>query len=35
MDALNKRLSKFPLEVAEDKTLILPIERFEGTKGEL
>ena len=29
-----KRLAKFSLEVAEDKTRILPIGRFKGTKEE-
>jgi RNA-directed DNA polymerase len=32
MEALKKRLAKFDLEVAEDKTRILPIGRFKGTK---
>lgn len=34
MEALKKRLSKFDLEVAEDKTRILPIGRFKGTKED-
>lgn len=34
MDALKKRLSKFSLEVAEEKTRILPIGRFKGTKED-
>ena len=33
MDTLKKRLGKFSLEVAEDKTRILPIGRFKGTKS--
>ena len=32
MEALKKRLAKFDLELAEDKTRILPIGRFKGTK---
>jgi len=32
MAALKERLGKFGLEVAEDKTRILPIGRFKGTK---
>ena len=32
MEALTCRLSKFSLEVAEDKTRILPMGRFKGTK---
>ena len=32
MKALKSRLAKFGLEVAEDKTRILPIGRFKGTK---
>ena len=31
---LKRRLGKFSLEVAEDKTRILPIGRFKGTKEE-
>jgi len=31
---LKARLNKFKLEVAEDKTRILPIDRFEGTKDD-
>ena len=34
MEVLKKRLAKFSLEVAEDKTRILPIGRFKGTKEE-
>lgn len=34
MEALKKRLEKFSLEVAEDKTRILPIGRFKGTKED-
>lgn len=34
MDMLKKRLDKFSLEVAEDKTRILPIGRFKGTKED-
>jgi group II intron reverse transcriptase/maturase len=34
MEALKTRLGKFGLEVAEDKTRILPIGRFKGTKEE-
>jgi len=34
MQALKARLSKFGLELAEDKTRILPIGRFEGTKED-
>ena len=34
MEALKERLAKFGLEVAEDKTRILPIGRFKGTKEE-
>jgi hypothetical protein len=34
MEALNGRLGKFGLEVAEDKTRILPIGRFKGTKED-
>ncbi|MBR3584930.1 MAG: group II intron reverse transcriptase/maturase [Oscillospiraceae bacterium] len=34
MEALPKRLSKFSLEVAADKTRILPFGRFRGTKEE-
>ena len=34
MEELKKRLEKFSLEVAEDKTRILPIGRFKGTKDE-
>ena len=34
MDTLKKRLGKFSLEVAEDKTRILPIGRFKGTKED-
>ena len=32
MEALKPRLGKFSLEVAEDKTRVLPIGRFKGTK---
>ena len=34
MDVLRKRLGKFGLELAEDKTRILPIGRFKGTKED-
>jgi group II intron reverse transcriptase/maturase len=34
LDALKRRLGKFGLEVAEDKTRILPIGRFKGTKED-
>jgi group II intron reverse transcriptase/maturase len=34
MDALQTRLGKFGLELAEDKTRILPIGRFKGTKED-
>ena len=34
MDTLKKRLGKFSLETAEDKTRILPIGRFKGTKED-
>lgn len=34
MEALKPRLDKFSLEVAEDKTRILPIGRFNGTKED-
>jgi group II intron reverse transcriptase/maturase len=34
MEALKTRLGKFGLEVAEDKTRILPIGRFKGTKED-
>jgi len=34
MAALKTRLGKFGLEVAEDKTRILPIGRFKGTKED-
>jgi group II intron reverse transcriptase/maturase len=34
MEALKTRLGKFGLEVAEDKTRILPIGRFRGTKED-
>lgn len=34
LEALKKRLAKFDLEVAEDKTRILPIGRFKGTKED-
>lgn len=34
MEDLKKRLGKFDLEVAEDKTRILPIGRFKGTKED-
>jgi len=34
MAALKDRLGKFGLEVAEDKTRILPIGRFKGTKED-
>lgn len=32
LEALRKRLGKFSLEVAEEKTRILPMGRFKGTK---
>jgi len=34
MAALKERLDKFGLEMAEDKTRILPIGRFKGTKED-
>lgn len=34
LEALKRRLCKFSLEVAEDKTRILPIGRFKGTKED-
>ena len=34
MEALKPRLGKFGMEVAEDKTRILPIGRFKGTKDD-
>lgn len=34
MEALKERLAKFDLEVAKDKTRILPIGRFKGTKED-
>lgn len=34
MKTLGKRLGKFGLELAEDKTRILPIGRFKGTKED-
>lgn len=34
MEALRERLEKFGLELAEDKTRILPIGRFKGTKED-
>ena len=34
LEVLRHRLSKFSLEVAEDKTRILPIGRFKGTKED-
>jgi len=34
MEALTKRLDKFGLDLAEDKTRILPIGRFKGTKED-
>jgi group II intron reverse transcriptase/maturase len=34
MKALKERLGKFGLEMAEDKTRILPIGRFKGTKED-
>lgn len=34
MEALGKRLGKFGLELAADKTRILPIGRFKGTKED-
>ena len=34
MQEMRKRLEKFGLEVAEDKTRILPIGRFKGTKED-
>ena len=34
LELLRTRLSKFGLEVAEDKTRILPIGRFKGTKED-
>jgi len=34
MEALKERLGKFGLELAEDKTRILPIGRFTGTKED-
>lgn len=35
LEMLRDRLNKFGLEVAEDKTRILPIGRFKGTKEDL
>lgn len=35
MEELAKRLGKFSLEVAADKTRILPIGRFKGTKEDI
>ena len=34
LEALRKRLGKFGLEVAEEKTRILPIGRYKGTKED-
>ncbi len=34
MEVMKKRLGKFSLEIAEDKTRILPIGRFKGTKED-
>ena len=34
MEAMKARLAKFSLEVAEDKTRIVPIGRFKGTKED-
>ena len=34
LESLRQRLGKFSLEVAEDKTRILPIGRYKGTKGD-
>ena len=34
MNVLKKRLGKFSLEVAEEKTRVLPIGRFKGTKED-
>lgn len=34
MKELGERLGKFGLEVAEDKTRILPIGRYKGTKDD-
>ena len=34
MEALKPRLGKFSLEVAEEKTRILPIGRYKGTKED-
>ena len=34
LEALKQRLAKFSLELAEDKTRILPIGRFKGTKDD-
>ena len=34
LELLRTRLAKFGLEVAEDKTRILPIGRFKGTKED-
>ena len=34
LEQLKRRLGKFSLEVAEDKTRILPIGRFKGTKED-
>lgn len=34
LEALRERLIKFGLELAEDKTRILPIGRFKGTKED-
>jgi len=35
LDTLKKRLGKFSMEVAEDKTRILPFGRYKGTKEDL
>ena len=32
LELLKERLAKFGLQVAEDKTRILPIGRYKGTK---
>ena len=34
LEILRERLGKFSLELVEDKTRILPIGRFKGTKEE-
>jgi len=34
MQALKTRLEKFGLEIAKEKTRILPIGRFKGTKED-